>query len=146
MNKSFKGAIQADSSQTIKLSTNNGLTGYKIKKLNVIGQQPSALDQESTFKIFSSKNNTIASTIDFNDPTLLAVAFYETEDTTTLAENANIVFDNMVFNQDIELTMKGTPDRVLNYYLELEQVKLSENEATVATLKDMRAGPSSFAP
>ena len=31
-----------------------------------------------------------------------------------------------------------------NYYLELEQVKLSKDEATMATLKDMRSGPSSF--
>ena len=34
-----------------------------------------------------------------------------------------------------------------NYYIELEQVKLDLNEATVATLKDMRAGPdTNFGP
>ena len=119
MNKSFKGAIQADSSQTIKLSTNNGLTGYKIKKLNVIGQQPSALDQESTFKIFTVPDKAVTSTIDFGDPTMLAVIFYETDDTATLSDNQNIIFDNVIFNQDIHLTMKGTASTSLNYHIEL---------------------------
>ena len=50
-----------------------------------------------------------------------------------------IVFDNTTFNQDIFVTLKGhdhTTD--VNYYIELEQVKLSLDENTVATLKDIR--------
>ena len=38
-------------------------------------------------------------------------------------------------------------DKIMNIYLELEQTKLSKDEATVATLKDMRAGPdTNFGP
>ena len=53
--------------------------------------------------------------------------------------NATVVFDNMTFNQDIDITMvdvNGT--QAGNYYIELEQIKLDLNENTVATLKDIR--------
>ena len=43
----------------------------------------------------------------------------------------------MTFNQDIYITCYST-DNKINYYIELEQVPLSKDEATVATLKDMR--------
>ena len=138
MIKSFRGRIDADTSTRIKLSTNNGLVGYRIKAIHVIGQQPSALDQESTFKIFTVPDKAVTSTIDFGDPTMLAVIFYETDDTATLSDNQNIIFDNVIFNQDIHLTMKGTASTSLNYHIELEQIKLDVNSATVATLKDMR--------
>ena len=48
----------------------------------------------------------------------------------------------MTFNQDIFVTIDDSQNVAgANFYLELEQVKLSKDEATVATLKDMRAGP-----
>ena len=52
-----------------------------------------------------------------------------------------VVFDNIVFNQDIFITLKGsagvsTP--FMNYHIELEQVKLDLNEQSVATLKNIR--------
>ncbi len=138
--KSFRGKIEADQVETIALSTNNGSTGYKIKSLKVIGQQPSAVNQESTLKIFTIPKTVadVTSTIDFSDNTLIAVAFYETDHTATLSDNQNIIFDNITFNQDIFITMKGTASTSLNYHIELEQVKLSLDENTVATLKDIR--------
>ena len=50
------------------------------------------------------------------------------------------IFDNMTFNQDIYVTYKDdeTAGKFINYYIELEQVKLDLNENTVATLKDIR--------
>ena len=46
----------------------------------------------------------------------------------------------MTFNQDIFLTssINGSAGLEMNYYLELEQVKLDLNQNTVATLKDIR--------
>ena len=50
-----------------------------------------------------------------------------------------VVFDNVVINQDIFVTHTDTNANIpINYYLELEQIALSDNEATVATVKDMR--------
>ena len=42
----------------------------------------------------------------------------------------------MTFNQDIYITCKSSGN--MNYYMELEQIKLDLNENTVATLKDIR--------
>ena len=45
----------------------------------------------------------------------------------------------MIFNQDIYLThLESQGSSAVNYYLELEQIKLDLNENTVATLKDIR--------
>ena len=49
------------------------------------------------------------------------------------------MFDNVTFNQDIYVTHTDTNSAIpINYYIELEQRKIDLNEATVATLKDMR--------
>ena len=50
-----------------------------------------------------------------------------------------VTFDNEIFNQDIYVTNKGQDNpSPVNYYIELEVVKLDLNENTVATLKDIR--------
>ena len=71
----------------------------------------------------------------------MAAAGFFTGDTTqqTMKEDS-IIFDNQVFNQDIFITyndLQGS-DAKVNYYIELEQVKLDLGENTVATLKDIR--------
>ncbi len=54
-------------------------------------------------------------------------------------EDTTVVVDNKIINQDIFITLRcHNAAASLNYYIELEQVKLDLNEATVATLKDMR--------
>ena len=78
--------------------------------------------------------------VDFDDPTLIAAVFYQ--DRANASSNTEtIIIDNQIFNQDCFVTLADADGNTLagNYYLELEQVKLSENEATVATLKDLRA-------
>ena len=50
----------------------------------------------------------------------------------------------MTFNQDIYITLRcHNAAADVNYYIELEQVKLDLNENTVATLKDIRNNASS---
>ena len=49
-----------------------------------------------------------------------------------------VVIDNKIINQDIFIQHTAQSGNACNFYLELEQVKLDLNEATVATLKDMR--------
>ena len=53
MIKSFRGKLASGSSDVIRLSTNNGLTGYKIKKVETISTDPGAYDEENIFKLFS---------------------------------------------------------------------------------------------
>ena len=139
MIKTFKGLLADGDQVTIRLRTNNGLTGYKIKKFEVIPETPGASSQESILKVSSVKASTVNATVNFDSPTLLAAAFYKLGSSMSDPGYQTIIFDDKKVNQDIYIThseIVGSSSG--NYYLELEQVKLDLNEATVATLKDMR--------
>lgn len=149
MNKSFKGRIADGGQETIRLSTNNGLTGYKIIKFQLMQTQPGAVVGEHTVKIFSNEQDSVDGVIDFTDPTLLAAGHLKTHTSEIYPDTITVVFDNLKFNQDIHITHAdiGSGNQDINFYIELEQSKLSRDEATVATLKDMRAGPdTNFGP
>jgi len=154
MNKTFRGLLADGGSERIRLSTNNGLTGYRVKKFQGIQNTPgTGQSVEAVMKIHTidtTENGTIAvdNVVDFRSPTLIAVVYYQDNNGTAELSSETIIFDSMVFNQDIFITHIDSDGAVpMNYYLELEQVKLSGNEATVATLKDMRAGPdTNFGP
>ena len=137
--KSFRGKLKDASKDTIPLSTNNGSIGYIIKNLRIIPADPTDDSAECVLKIYSIPQATATDTIDFSDNTLLAVAFWKNSSTVNYSADTHIIFDNMVFNQDIYVTYDGDSALVdLNYYIELEQVKLDLNENTIATLKDIR--------
>ena len=137
--KSFRGRIAAASIDKVVLHTNNGTTGYKIKSLSTIIDEPAAYDSEATLKIFSVPQTTTSSTIDFSDQTLLGVAYTRTGSGSTEMVDQVVIFDHITFNQDIYITaVEPINSRPNNYLIELEQVQLDLNQNTVATLKDIR--------
>ena len=133
---SYRGQLADDAQDTILLSTKKGEVGYRIIKLQVIGTDPRTVNAEQTLKIYKESQSTIGSTIDFSDNRLLACAYYESENTTASSTDTTIIFDREIFNQDIYVTNYGSS--ATNYYLELEVIRLSEDQAMVATLKDIR--------
>ena len=141
MIKTFRGNLGHQEVQTIRLSTVNGLTGYRIRKFEVIGETPGTTSQIATVFLNTVDHGApAAATINFDSPTLLAVAQYESTTSASYNPQPIIIFDHVKFNQDIYISnfiSSGTGAWV-NYYLELEQVKLSVDEAAVATLKNMR--------
>ena len=136
--KSFRGKLADDTQQTIALHTNNGATGYKIVKFEVMSPDANS-NVEAVLKIYKIKQTTNTSDVDFSDNTLLAAALINDTTDRNYMPIPIVTFDNEIFNQDIYITNKGqdNPSSV-NYYIELEQVKLDLNENTVATLKDIR--------
>jgi len=154
MIKTYRGKLEDGGQHRIRLSTNNGLTGYKILKFQIMMEQPGNTAQESLVQIFTKglfdvngdpDVPTSAGTVDFSNPLLIAAAYQDTN----VHPTEVVIVDNIIINQDLFVTYtdngSGTNEDI-NYYIELEQMKLSKDEATMATLKDMRAGPSSFAP
>ena len=140
MNKSFRGRLNDNEHKRIRLGTNDGLTGYKIVKFQIIGVSENQTS-EGTCKIFSmlqEEVTTPTTSINFSNPTLLAAGTFGDSSATPGNASAIIVFDNMVINQDIYVAWADGFAQRINYYIELEKVKLDLNEATVATLKDMR--------
>jgi hypothetical protein len=146
--KSFRGKISGDLGSTgkmngidtIPLRTNNGSVGYRIKKFQLFAADPGGSGFELVAKIFSIGQSSATNAIDFSDNTLLASAYYADSSGVGAGEaNATVIFDNMTFNQDIDITMVDVNgSQAGNYYIELEQIKLDLNENTVATLKDIR--------
>jgi hypothetical protein len=140
MIKTFRGLLEDGGTETIRLSTNTGLTGYKILKFELFPQNPGEANAESVVKVFTIEPDSVESTVNFDDPTILGVASMGNSTAGNVyPPTLTVVFDNVVFNQDIYVTHKETSgSESVNYYLELEQIKLDLSEATVATLKDMR--------
>ena len=139
--KSFRGMIADLTTDTISLHTNTGSTGYRITKFQLMAEKPAGENQESVVKIFSiPQTDTPTDLIDFSDNTLLGAAYLEgAADAKTESQVQVIIFDNMTFNQDVYVTHKDSETGAnVNYYIEMEQVKLGLDENTVATLKDIR--------
>jgi len=139
--KSFRGKLADLGKETIHLHTNTGTTGYRIKKLEIMSAQPGVLDESHVVQIFTvdKTDTSLYDNIDFSDPTLLGAAFLQQDDQNYNPGFESISFDNKTFNQDIFVThadVKST--QPINYHIELEQVTLSLDENTVATLKDIR--------
>jgi len=142
--KSFRGQIADRALETIALHTNDGSTGYRIVKFLLFpAGATSAFNYESfvsIFKIPQTDTPPADATPDFADQTLLACGYYtQSASGSANPEDMNIIFDNEIFNQDITLSHSNSDGAsAINYYIELEQIKLDLNENTVATLKDIR--------
>ena len=141
--KTFRALMATDTQDTIVLHTNDGSTGYRIVKLQVIPENPfAAADKELVFKIYKIPQTAQDGVINFSDQTLLATAIYSDSDGSAAPVTQttdSVIFDNEIFNQDIYVTyVDKHGSQSANYYIELEQIKLSLDENTVATLKDIR--------
>jgi len=137
MIKTFRGLIADQGQQRLNLHTNDGKTGYRIVKFQIIPAAPGA-NIDAVVKIWKSAPSAATATVDFSDQKLLAVAWmyndtYETQDT--------ILFDTEIFNQDIYVQhFDDKASNGINFYIELEQMSLDLNESTVATLQSIRNG------
>jgi hypothetical protein len=139
--KTFRGLIADDSQEKIHLATINGRTGYRIVKFELMSPNGAVVTQGNTVQVWSVEQAAVTSTIDFSDQTLLAAGIYHSGSGTAAPRAAIVIsfFDNVIFNQDIYITNKDIHNTVsMNYYLELEQMRINSDEATMATLKNMR--------
>jgi len=139
MIKTFRGRLADGGQDKIRLKTNKGDIGYRIVKFDIMGLTENE-NYEASVKIYSLLQSAVTTTVDFTDGDLLAAALYHDYSLAATPARQTIVFDNIVFNQDIYVTyaeVSGSgPD--INYYIELEQLKLNENESTMATLQSIR--------
>jgi len=140
MIKTFRGLIVDGGQDTVVLHSNDGSAGYRIVKFQIFPNQPGLTDYESLVQIFKVPQTTVptgSATTDFSNQTLLGANYVVGNNDTYAA--LHTIFDQEIFNQDIYVThTANTGSASINYYIELEQVKLDLNESTVATLKDIR--------
>ena len=138
----FRGQLLIGVQEKLHLSTNDGLTGYRINKFEVM---PSAFNVgiKLVGKVYlTDQTGNISAGVDFSESDILAAAYYEDASGSSGSGNPNkVIFDKETFNQDIfvYITDAGGATSPANFYLELEQFKININEATVTTLKNLRS-------
>ena len=138
----YKGQLPIGEQEKLHLSTNNGLTGYRINKFEVM---PSAFDVNVKLvgKIFlTDQTNSITATVDFSDADILAAAYYEDTNGSSGSGNPNtVIFDKETFNQDIFIYIAdvGGGTSPANFYIELEKFAIDINTSTYHTLKNIRS-------
>lgn len=136
--KVFRDIIDDNEQHTIKLATKTGSLGYRIIRFDVM--QNGFANSEMVLKIFKRSPDAITNVITFSDTNLLAAAMISAEVDPKGKHDRVIIFDTEIINQDIFITAaassSGDPT---NYYLELEQVKLSDNENFYVSLKDIKS-------
>jgi hypothetical protein len=127
--------------QRIRLSTKKGKIGYRIVKFQIMSQNPVTTSGEHIMKIYKVPGYGITTEVDFADGNLLATALFIHNDNYSNTQT-HIIFDKEIFNQDIYITHQtGAGDDPCNYYIELEMETLSDNAASVSTLRDIRLNP-----
>ena len=142
--KSFRGLIADNAQETIPLHTNNGATGYRIVKFEIMDNLPGQQSTNHVVKIYTVPQTDSDGTVDFSDQTLVAAAMErESVAAEDMPVSKTVINDRMIFNQDLCVTHEDTlyaaaTGKSCNYYIELEQVKLDLTQNTVATLKDIR--------
>jgi len=139
---SYKGKINIGEQQQIRLKTNNGKTGYRITKFQVMSTTPGVGDVEMIGQIFNKdQTGSISATVDFSDSNLMAVSYYREDPNNNSGIFQNfVIFDNTKTNQDIFITMTDAMGATVpgNYYIELEAMTLSDLETTMLTLQSLR--------
>jgi len=135
---SYRGLLADGAQNTIPLHTNDGKTGYKVTKFECM--QDGFGNSEMVIKIFKVKQTTVSNSISFEDTTLLAACMVSgSSGAEAYPEDTSIIFDNEIFNQDIYITAAASSSAdPTNYYIELEQVDLTEDQALVAIVKNLR--------
>lgn len=138
--KTFRGLLTDGQQERIRLEHKDGKTGYRIKKFELMPNNPGVGGPESIGKVYSIQQTAIDGVVDFSEQTLLAAAFQKTQEDSA---NTNVgmitIFDGIVINQDIFVTMVDMRGNLkTNYYLELETVSLDDVEATAVILKNFR--------
>jgi hypothetical protein len=140
---SFRGLLADGGQDRIFLGTIRGQTGYKIVNFQIMSEEPYDKGSgEHICQVWSVEQTaaSIDGTVDFSKPTLLGSAIINNSTAGySQASVPVIVFDNIIFNQDIFVTHHDGQDALAcNYHIELEQMDLALDEATVATLKNIR--------
>jgi len=137
--KTFRGLLTDGQQERIALQHIDGKTGYRIKKLDIMSENPGVALQESVIKVYSIKQTVIDGVVNFSEQTLLAAAYLETHGEPWYTDMRDTVFDGVTFNQDIFVTHKDVAvGESCNYYLELETFDLNDVEATATILKNFR--------
>jgi len=124
---SFRGQVIDGGQEKIRIQGAVGAIAWRINNFKVLGQDGNS-NYENVTKIFREEQGTVDGTIDFRNDELLAAVIYQQHSVgQTYPLDAIVVFDNALFVRNIYVTCKNAEGSgPINYYVELEEVKLSK--------------------
>ena len=94
----YKGQLEMGAEEKIHLSTNDGLTGYRITNFSIMSSVPGVGTHSYVAKIYlTDQTGSITSTIDFSDADLLAVSFSNFPGGGSSTSDETVIFDKEVF-------------------------------------------------
>jgi len=125
---SFRGMIDVDGQERIRIQGSVGAIAWRITKFQVINNDVGNANVENVVKIYREKQTSIVASVDFNEDELLAIAAFHNASTVADASSSTVIFDNALFVRNIwvsqNTTLVGGVEK-MNYYIELEEVKVS---------------------
>jgi len=126
---SFRGILADDTQDKIRIEGATGEIAWRITKFQIIGNNPGAGSQDSVMKIYRESQSSVDGLVDFSDAELLGVAYWTTHEAASAytGEPPIVIFDNDLFSRNIYVTHEdvGSNAQRCNYYIELEEVKVS---------------------
>jgi hypothetical protein len=127
---SFRGLLADGGQDKIRIQGPVGAIAWRITKFQGFPNLPATVDQESLLLVWREKQTSVpisAPTVDFTDSELLAAAYYVGMSSTYGYSSDVVIFDNALFSRNIYVThTEGVSSFKQNYYIELEEVKVSK--------------------
>ena len=143
--QSFRGLLADGEQQRIRIQGSVGAVAWRIVKFQVMGEEPGgATGYESIVKIYREEEASIDAVINFTDSNLLGVAMWSSSsDTKSYPDDMVAIFDREIFSRNIYIThseIAGSAN--CNYYIELEEVKVSKAGMAQLAVAAARRDPS----
>jgi len=135
--KTYRGLLADGAQEKIPLGTKDGSVGYRVIRFDILSASPSS-NIEHVVQIWAKEQVSVVATIDFTHTDWLGTA-WESGGGFSRPENAHVIIDPRIINQDIFIThFEVVASAACNYYIELEQINLDHTQTMNATLKAIR--------
>ena len=126
---SFKGVLTdtaGSNQQKIRIQGPVGAIAWRINKFEIMSVTPMTTNGEHVVKVYREEQDTIVGTVNFNENELLAVGIWFMNEGEQYPLSSQIIFDNALFSRNIWVSHIDVNAAIsCNYYIELEEVKVS---------------------
>ena len=145
--QSFRGLLVDGGQDRIRIQGSVGAVAWRITKFQLMNKEAgaSANEMESTVKIYREEQSSVDAVVNFDDAELLGAAQLGTHaNLGAYPQSTVIIFDNSLFSRNIYVTHKNLHADALecNYYIELEEVKVSKAGMAQLAVAAARRDPS----
>jgi len=124
---SFRGFLVDEGQDKIRIEGATGEIAWRITKFEIMVTEPGEQSSEHVVQIWREEQDTISNTVNFDNDELLGMAWLGFGATTGPTNFLVSIFDNQLFVRNLYIGSKDASgnSKSVNYYIELEEVKVS---------------------